>query len=80
MFEDLYAKPDLSRKVPAQPQEMERETTADDEDRNEPIYDNNFTHRSTEDMVEEPQKGSRLFVCPPHTDTHTHVCTVALHE
>lgn len=81
MMEDLYAKPDLSRKVPAQLQEMEETTRtadADQDDRNSPIYDNNVTQRRTEDMVEEHQTGTclclsvRLSVCP----THTCVCRV----
>lgn len=72
MMEDLYAKPDLSRKVPAQLQEMEKTTRtadADQDDRNSPIYDNNVTQRRTEDMVEEHQTGTCLSVCPsaPHT-------------
>lgn len=62
MLEDLYAKPDLSKKTPAQPQETEKD--ADHEDRDTPIYDNNVTLTSTEDLVEEPQTGTGLSVRP----------------
>lgn len=85
MMEDLYAKPDLSRRVPAQIQETEKETTpahGDHGDRNTPIYDNNVSQRNTEDMVEEQQTGTGLSirpsvcvcVCLPYRHTHTNVC------
>ena len=77
MLEELYAKPDLSQKVAAQPQEMGRETGTDTGtktrpagDRNAPIYDN-MTYRSTEAMIEEPQTGTVLSICLTQTHTPT---------
>lgn len=72
-MEDLYAKPELSRKVPAQL----RPADADHEDRDSPIYDNRVTQMTTGDVVQEQQTGPAPSVC--HTQdrpVHVHDGTI----